>query len=397
MKLSKTIIKLMVLTLVFMSMVACGDFKGTSDGGGGQVEGSTKEEVRVAVQDTLKTLTQSEKYINYKIYEGLKLSENTNAEAQKALNNIYNPDFHKEEREILVKKREALQADIDSLVSSGVEGVATDELLDLTDQIIDLSKSIKHLEPFEKYKLADYVFKIPVVYQDEGSCPAPDKDHADASVTEFSFDATICFSLENLTRIPKQSLNAHVLGLWMHELAHMTGAGEAAAKQVEESAVRVYPELIKGERSNLARVLSFQLLGVLNGFSLMQEDIRNHLQYVNAIDEEEKEYLKQYGYDKSFSRLHNKFGMIDATIYSFLDLFANESLQFQFFNAVEVEREKEEIVNALKGLRQKAIEFKEELSTPESLTEVVIEKAQELYLESKMIQEKFSEIAPAYE
>lgn len=93
--------------------------------------------------------------------------------------------------------------------------------------------------------LDDYLLSIPIVFEAESPCPAPDKDHADASVTEFSYDATLCFSLKTLHRLPPEALPARLAGLWFHELAHMNGFDEQRAIALEEDIVRAWPYILK--------------------------------------------------------------------------------------------------------------------------------------------------------
>lgn len=69
----------------------------------------------------------------------------------------------------------------------------------------------------------------------KGDCPhPPEEETADASVSELSLDATICFSVGNLTKLPSSILLREVLALVFHEAAHMGKAKEPIAKNYQK-------------------------------------------------------------------------------------------------------------------------------------------------------------------
>ncbi len=69
----------------------------------------------------------------------------------------------------------------------------------------------------------------------KGDCPhPPEEETADASVSELSTNATICFSVGNLTKLPPSILLREVLGLVFHEAAHMGKAKEVDAKKYQK-------------------------------------------------------------------------------------------------------------------------------------------------------------------
>ena len=70
-----------------------------------------------------------------------------------------------------------------------------------------------------------------IVRLPSGDCPhPPSEDTADASVSKFDLDATICFSIGNLTRLPQSVLLQEILSLTLHEVSHMGGAEEPEAR-----------------------------------------------------------------------------------------------------------------------------------------------------------------------
>lgn len=64
--------------------------------------------------------------------------------------------------------------------------------------------------------------------------PSSGANHTDASVSSFSADAEICFSVRNLMRIPPSGLLREILSLVLHEATHMGGAQEPEAVAWQE-------------------------------------------------------------------------------------------------------------------------------------------------------------------
>lgn len=58
---------------------------------------------------------------------------------------------------------------------------------------------------------------------EKGDCLLVGTDHKDASVSKFSTDAEICFSLGNLAEVPPSALVQEILGLVIHEVSHIGG------------------------------------------------------------------------------------------------------------------------------------------------------------------------------
>lgn len=75
----------------------------------------------------------------------------------------------------------------------------------------------------------------------KGDCPhPPEETTASASVSEHSFNAILCFSIGNLTRIPPSSLLQEVSGLLLHEITHMSGAEEPEARAWQNEFVHYF-------------------------------------------------------------------------------------------------------------------------------------------------------------
>lgn len=85
--------------------------------------------------------------------------------------------------------------------------------------------------------------KNKIVRLQKGDCPHPrDETTASASVSEHTFNATICFSIGNLTRIPPSSLLQEITGLVLHEATHMGDAEEPEARSWQKEFVRYFGE-----------------------------------------------------------------------------------------------------------------------------------------------------------
>ncbi len=94
--------------------------------------------------------------------------------------------------------------------------------------------SLKTAESYESPMLKAFgtnkIDRIP-----KGDCPRPpEEETADASVSELSTSATICFSIGNLTKLPPSILLREVLALIFHEAAHMGKAKEVDAKKYQK-------------------------------------------------------------------------------------------------------------------------------------------------------------------
>lgn len=69
----------------------------------------------------------------------------------------------------------------------------------------------------------------------QGDCPhRPDEETADASVSSFDLTAKICFSVGNLAKLAPSILLKEVLGLIIHEAAHMGEADEKEARKYQK-------------------------------------------------------------------------------------------------------------------------------------------------------------------
>lgn len=119
-----------------------------------------------------------------------------------------------------------------------------------------------------------------LIWKEKGSCLADGSRHTDASVSAHQHGADVCLSLENLMRIPRESLLKEVLCLLIHESAHLEGYREADALRLQK---KICDELIKiqtfydinQESKKIKTYLNHALSGVKKINSLIAED-KNH-------------------------------------------------------------------------------------------------------------------------
>ena len=100
------------------------------------------------------------------------------------------------------------------------------------DKAIDRSDfESTYVSPAFKAFLSNRIDRIP-----KGDCPhPPDETTADASVSEHTLNAKICFSVGNLTEIPASTILREVLGLVVHEACHMSGCKEDEARSWQDA------------------------------------------------------------------------------------------------------------------------------------------------------------------
>ncbi len=235
--------------------------QGTSDGGGGVITGSTKEEVRAAIYETRQWLAL---LINEEAYMAVLPKKNLHEFSDKESKNLLElamKAIHRTDYDGIpssFKKIKALQdlmmdlqfkmSDLrtaqlnNSKEQERLLKIEIDQLLDKNQAISDQAKA-KELSATKKF--SRFIMGINLNILQEGPCKSKDKDHADASVSKNSLNATVCFSLAKLTRIPKASLNEHIAALWMHELSHMVELNEEESQKVEKLTVSVYKDFYR--------------------------------------------------------------------------------------------------------------------------------------------------------
>lgn len=197
--------------------------QGTQDGGGGLVGRSSEAQIRAAVEDAKALLkTESSKSVYF-----LNARENMSADEKRSLSDAYMAIFRPGEY-----YSSKLVAQLDA---AGIE--------------IESAEWEKAMTAFGEtpegkiYYLSDYIDSIPVTFEQNTPCAAPEKTNASASVTKLALDASVCFSISELSRIPPESILKHVTSMWAHELAHINGLQEPEAIYAEKMVLEVFAQL----------------------------------------------------------------------------------------------------------------------------------------------------------
>lgn len=71
-------------------------------------------------------------------------------------------------------------------------------------------------------------------FKEDGLCTGPAHDPAMASVTKLSRDGEVCVSIWGILQQPAASLKADIMGLLIHEIAHLNGYQEEAARKIQD-------------------------------------------------------------------------------------------------------------------------------------------------------------------
>lgn len=172
--------------------------------------------------------------------------------------------------------------------------------------------------------MADFITDVKIDYLEEGSCPSNTTHHADASVTNYTFQADLCFSLDQLQRIEPNNLLAVVTGLWVHELTHMAGEkNEDWAKIVQIStqlAVQKYinDDGIKGSTEALRDNLNSSLISI----ELALKNLKIILVNKGALTDTTPVL-------KTFTHFHNADTGLDNFYTQFFGLAKNEHYFFE--------------------------------------------------------------------
>lgn len=200
---------------------------GGQDGGGGDVEKSTEEDVRKAVSEMKSLVIQKHSIMLLSTALG-------------------RDDINfGETNELLTKEQRSLLVQLIVKMRTPLAGAISEDSTIL--HRIDELKEIQNLGGLE-----DYLELSSVYFEVEGPCPNIEHKDADASVSAYTYGADICFSISTLMGIPKSSLYKHVYGLWWHEIVHLNGhRDEDVAVTIEKLAEETYETLVSGTPINI--------------------------------------------------------------------------------------------------------------------------------------------------
>ncbi len=254
--------KLTLSVFLLLCMIACGNpnessnsapqkIQGTSDGGGGIIAGSTKEEVKEAIYRVRERIANLFD-VDYEAYikelnvldnndDGYKVIEITrkilqerdfsvdddlpNSFVRKITIRSFNSKLQKLHRKLFLAKQKKQENE-------------TTKIKAQIEEVLNERSKYRQTISNEKEKIrknfSKFLMGIELEILNDRACHSKDKNHTDASVSKNTLDATICFSLKKLTRIPKITLEEHIAGLWFHELSHMTGHNETDSQNMEK-------------------------------------------------------------------------------------------------------------------------------------------------------------------
>lgn len=171
-----------------------------------------------------------------------------------------------------------------------------------------LISKMNEKEPLEVFKSAKISFEMK-------DCPnVGAKKHA--GVSSLSSDATICFNIEKLKKLPVTSLNKALIVLFSHELAHMLGHEEKEAQLFQTIVENAFPV--------------FEMNKILHQYGNMQSDLQSVLVMMNIAFLEHK---KTPGSPKFWYA----WGTASGKLQSAHDSLYHMSTQFE---AVSIEHEK---------------------------------------------------------
>jgi len=187
----------LLLCLILAASTSSGaPLRGGQDGGGGEAPSSTVEQVRTAILHAYKLATASD--INLNIFKRFWLSE---------IGIFWTEDYFNPRPlfpTVANKNFSALEpTDFSSPV---LEGLAT-----RPPQILE-----------------------------QGDCPQSTREHADASVSEYTPDGTVCFSIAQLKRFPPEDLLGETLALLLHESIHLGGVRDEKIAESWQNRFRKY-------------------------------------------------------------------------------------------------------------------------------------------------------------
>lgn len=204
----------LILTVLALGLVACGKGSkksgggGGVDGGGGQFAKPSREEALKEV-NTAWELLSSSKPDNPIVVVYLYLMEQ---QEKKKLN--------PEGREILIMIEKILGA---------VPG---------QNLLADSTPNMQKLETIKldlpELELTKYLRPKKLSFREDGLCTGPAHEPAMASVTKLSRDGEMCVSIFGIRQQPAATLKSDILGLLVHEIAHLNGYDETAAKALQK-------------------------------------------------------------------------------------------------------------------------------------------------------------------
>lgn len=229
MSISKTLIKSLLIGMTYTNIC----FAGVVDGGGGEIGTSSISAVRGAIAAVLQEfrLEDQERNPAKNLYQVLLVQdESKNAEVRRLSEIFDNPfQFARKEKESELGRRltyaesRALQLEHPALFEEGMKWLR---------------------------------FRI----EEEKPCYDSEGAEKDASVSEFSWQATICISAYRLSRLPEHVLFQSIGPLMLHEFAHVVGANEASAEALQKFAIQNYGQVFFRSKYSVFEIMHGRLM-----------------------------------------------------------------------------------------------------------------------------------------
>lgn len=315
-----------LVSLIFLVSACSSDDKkhnGTSDSGGGVIGTSTEAEVREAVSSSIQILRTKSFFENVRGLSHFKFQKKSLEEKKAyffALTFLQFPDsFYENFGQFSDWK--------DYFTKTGIETYSAPPEV--------IASKLK----FEN--AGEYLVEDKIKLKEKGACTADDKIDADASVSRFDLDAEICLSLENLKKIPKESLRKHVTALLAHELTHMFGFNEISAKMIQEAVAIEYEEVIS---SSASRVPS-HLLNMLLSSLLMMEKTKSYALYLVGWTGDKIEASERAKY------IYYCLGNVAGKTSAFLEVFDESNESIKVFYSEETKEKEAQVIKAIYNIQ----------------------------------------------
>lgn len=359
---------------------------GTSDGGGGDLDYSEDEQIVEAV----------EKVRAFLMTEGADDMITTNLEYEKM---DFEPGLRNQVAQIFsqmgfpqnIRVHQALEEMGKIAEERDQYDPESPEWKELNAKHSDLLRSALEEQEDQPETLADLVSDLKVVYEDDQACPAHNNKDADASVSSYSLDATICFSLYKLRRIPPQALEQQVFALWMHELTHAMGKeSETLAEAVERLAAVSYEGIMGSKTSyrTLTFKLEIKLMAASNNLSMASALISNHYFRVLKGEEITPEAEQQ------ISLIYKGLTFAEASLYYFMLDYQEEPIGADVFYDSAKKEKRQEILEQAQLIQDHVIALRK-MSLGDLVQEEIRKEVGQLSKDVDQLSKKFFDLERA--
>lgn len=217
-----------------------GDGRGTSnmgpsDSGGGDLTASTAEDVKQAIAIAISIIKNDDKndqlpqeWKTITVWSRLLLLDNLQNDLKIAdvLEDVLSPSTRLYRERVNKLHQEFLKSSEPSQLQTENGIKKRDELRIQLDKLLESDPNF--------FSSADYVDKSKIIFSENSDCTVQDNISKFASVSKHTIGADICFSIEKMKVIPKESLLKQIFALLVHELAHIRGYDEIYAEGAQK-------------------------------------------------------------------------------------------------------------------------------------------------------------------